>query len=82
MKEKKQEEEAQFEIVYSKIGKRLRKLRKEKDFTSGEHFAHEYGIKTSQYMSWERGQNMTLASLLKLARIHEIKLSELLSDVD
>ena len=59
------------------IGKKLRKLRKEKGFTSAEQFAFTHGLNRVQYGYYEQGKkDLRLSSLLKLLDAHELSLSE------
>lgn len=59
-----------------KIATKIKELRKAKGFTSYETFAFEHNINRVQYWRIEKGQNITLKTLLKVLDIHEITLSD------
>lgn len=64
-----------------KIATKLKELRKAKGFTSYETFAFEHDINRVQYWRIEKGQNITLKTLLKVLDIHEITLSDFFQDL-
>ncbi len=69
--------------IKKKIGQKLRKLRKEKGFTSHESFALEYHLPRVSYFKHESGAaNMTLNALLELLSIHQISLEEFFAGFD
>ncbi|MDP2176799.1 MAG: helix-turn-helix transcriptional regulator [Bacteroidota bacterium] len=51
-----------------KIGSKIKKLRKEKNYTSHENFAFEHEISSSFYWSVENGRNMRLDYFLTLLK--------------
>lgn len=59
-----------------KIATRIKELRKAKGFTSYETFAFEHDINRVQYWRIEKGQNITLKTLLKVLDIHKVTLSD------
>lgn len=59
-----------------KIGEKLRQLRKEAGYKSYETFAFDNEINRVQYGRMEKGNNMTIASLLKVLDVHKIGLEE------
>ncbi len=63
-----------------KIGKRIKKLRIEKGYTSAEIFAYEHGLNRVSYWRMEKGCNLTLVSLLRILDIHGISLETFFSD--
>lgn len=67
---------------YERLGARIKQLRLEADFVSAESFSREYGIGRTQYLGYEKGRNMELSTLIKLARIHGITVEELLLDIE
>ncbi len=67
--------------LLQKIGKRLKDLRVQAGYTSAEAFAWEHAFGRSQYSTWERGQDLKITSLHKLATAHKITLSELLEGI-
>ena len=61
--------------VQIEIGLRLEKLRKEKGFTSYEHFANEYNLSRMHYWKIEKGKsNITIKTLVNLLNIFEISI--------
>lgn len=60
----------------SQIANKIKLLRIEKGFTSYETFAFEYDINRVQYWRIEKGQNITLKTLLKVLAIHNITLQD------
>ncbi|WP_128330121.1 helix-turn-helix domain-containing protein [Apibacter sp. HY039] len=65
----------------SKIGEKLKQLRKEKGFSSYETFANEYELNRVQYWRIEKGQNITIKTLLVILSIHEITLEKFFKDL-
>lgn len=63
-----------------KIGKRIKKLRIEKGYTSAEIFAYEHGLNRVSYWRMEKGCNLTLVSLLRILDIHGISLETFFLD--
>lgn len=69
-------------IVLKKMGEKLRELRIKKGFTSYETFAIEYDFSRMQYWRIEKGQsNITIRTLLKLLKIHEVSLENFFAEV-
>lgn len=66
----------QIEIKTSQIAEKIKSLRIKKGFTSHETFANEYEFNRVQYWRIEKGQNMTLKTLLKILAIHDLSLEE------
>jgi len=65
----------------AKLGKRLRALRLERELTQ-EEAADAAALDTKHYQAIEAGQsNLTIASLLGIARALRVNLSELLAGV-
>jgi len=59
------------------IGIRFEKLRKEKCFTSYEHFANEYNLSRMHYWKIEKGKsNITIKTLVNLLTIFEISIED------
>lgn len=75
MKEKEILSETQIEQLES-VGNKLRLLRISKGYTNYEYFAFENNIGRSQYGAYERGQNMNLATLIKILNLHGLTLEE------
>lgn len=62
------------------VGEKLKELRIAKGYTSYEYFAFENNLNRSQYGTYERGRNMTLATLVKILAIHGLTLKEFFED--
>jgi len=60
-----------------KIGERLRKIRKEKGYSSPDKFAYEHNINRSQYGKYEAGsEDLRISSLIKVLNKLGITLEE------
>ncbi|MBV8252252.1 MAG: helix-turn-helix transcriptional regulator [Chitinophaga sp.] len=70
------------EEYYARLGHRIKQLRVDADFISAESFAREYNIGRTQYLAYEKGKNMTLETLLRLARVHEMTVEELIRGIE
>lgn len=68
--------EKDIEIKTNQIAEKIKELRIEKGFTSHETFAYEYEFNRVQYWRIEKGQNITLKTLLKILAIHNLSLEE------
>lgn len=68
------EKEIEKKIV--EIGSKIKKLRKDKGYSSYETFANEYELNRVQYWRVEKGQNITMKTLLKILSIHGLSLEE------
>jgi len=73
--------EKEDQAILQKLGKKIRALRKEAGFTSYETFANTHEFDRRYYFEMEKGANMKLITLLKLARVHNIKLEEFFKDI-
>ena len=62
------------------LGTRIKKLRKDKGFTNYEFFAYEKKIGRSQYGQYEKGVDMRLSSIIKIANAHGLSLKEFFSN--
>ncbi|WP_103866594.1 helix-turn-helix domain-containing protein [Aquimarina sp. I32.4] len=58
------------------IGKRIKKLRIDGNYTSYEKFAIAKGIDRKQYWRLEKGSNFTMATLINICDFHNISLEE------
>ena len=64
-----------------KIGERLRKIRKEKGYSSPDKFAYEHGINRSQYGKYEAGsEDLRISSLIKVLNKLDISLKDFFSE--
>lgn len=62
--------------LYSLLGKRITNLRKKAGYTSQETFAYDAEIPRALYGRYEKGVNLTLASLYRILKYHKISLSD------
>lgn len=67
--------------VFEKIGKRIKQLRKDAGYSAAEKFAYEHEISRAQYAGWEKGQDMKISSVLKIAKAHRITLDDFFSGI-
>jgi transcriptional regulator with XRE-family HTH domain len=65
-----------LEDLKLKLGARIRQLRKEKGYDNYEHFAYDHDFSRAQYGRYEKGENITFSSLIRLTNAFEITLSE------
>lgn len=70
----KSKEELDKEIL--QVAERIKALRIEKGFTSYETFAFTHDINRVQYYRIEKGQNITLKTLIKVLSIHNLTLKD------
>lgn len=73
------DKEAEHTIL--QIAEKIKTLRKEKGFTSYETFAFEHEINRVQYFRIEKGQNITIKTLIKVLAIHNLTLQQFFSDI-
>lgn len=66
--------------MIKKLALRIRSLREKKGYTNYEKFAYEHDISRSQYGRYERGENLTYLSLVKIAAAFEMSLAEFFSE--
>ena len=66
----------QEEILVAKIGERLKKLRVEKGYSNQESFAYVSDTPRAQYGRYEKGTNLTILSLFKILKHHNITFEE------
>jgi transcriptional regulator with XRE-family HTH domain len=63
------------------IAEKIRTLRKEKGYTSYETFAFDYNINRVQYHRIEKGQNITLKTLINVLKIHNLTIQDFFKDL-
>jgi transcriptional regulator with XRE-family HTH domain len=63
-----------------RIAKKLKQLRLNKGYKSYETFAVDHELDRKQYWRIENGSNITLATLIKVLKIHRISLKRFFSD--
>lgn len=59
------------------FGARVKELRKKAGYTSQEIFAYDHGFGRVQINQWERGADIKLSSMIKLAKALNVTVSEL-----
>ena len=64
------------------IANRLKKLRIQKGYSSHETFAWDHNLNRVQYWRIEKGNNITLKTLIAILDIHKISLSDFFKDID
>lgn len=62
------------------IGERLRAIRIEAGYTSGERFAYEHNISRSQYAGYENGADLRMSTLLRILDAHGITPKDFFSE--
>ena len=62
------------------LGKRIKKLRKQKGYSNYEIFAFDNNIPRSQYGRYEKGEDLRFSSLLKVIKALGITFEEFFSD--
>lgn len=78
---KKVDKSEKLEIRLKSIAQKLKKIREDKGFTSAETFANEKEINRVQYWRMEKGNNITIKSLINVLDKHKMTLSEFFSDI-
>ena len=63
-----------------RLGARIRELRKQNGFDNYEHFAYEHEISRSQYGRFEKGENLTFVTLVRLTNAFGISLKDFFSE--
>ena len=63
------------------IAGKIKTLRKEKGYTSYETFAFDYNINRVQYHRIEKGQNITLKTLINVLKIHNLTIQDFFKDL-
>lgn len=70
------------QLIISKMGARIRQIRKDKGYTNHDHFAYDHGLDRTQYSKYERGSDMRISSLIKVLMALDVPLSEFFSEID
>lgn len=63
------------------ISAKIKEMRKAKGYKSYETFALENDLDRKQYWRLENGSNMTLRSLVKILKIHNVSLKKFFSEL-
>ncbi|MDB5145972.1 MAG: transcriptional regulator [Mucilaginibacter sp.] len=66
--------------LLQKLGARIKSLREEKGFANYEVFAYEHDISRSQFGRYEKGQNLTFTSLVRVVEAFDMTLEEFFSE--
>jgi transcriptional regulator with XRE-family HTH domain len=66
--------------LFNSLGKRLKQLRKKAGYTSQETFAYDAEIPRALYGKYEKGSNITIASLNRILKFHKITFKEFFSE--
>jgi len=64
----------------TKLGERIRNLRKEKGFSSLEIFAYEHGFGRTQYARYENGEDLRFSTLIRIVNCFGMTLEEFFSE--
>jgi transcriptional regulator with XRE-family HTH domain len=75
-------EKSDIDTTLAKIALKIKKLRKDKGYSSYETFAVEYDLDRKQYWRIEKGTNITISTLLKVLAIHQMPLKEFFEDIE
>jgi len=68
------DEQINFKI--EQVAQKIKQLRKESGYTSYETFAYDKNLNKVQYWRIEKGQNITLKTLIRILDIHKISMEE------
>lgn len=63
-----------------KLGKRIKELRIQKGYSNYETFAFKNDIPRAQYGRYEKGSDLKVSSLMKVAKALGVKMDELFKD--
>ena len=66
--------------VMEKLAARIRAVRKQRGFSNYEKFANQHNLSRSQVGKYEKGQNMTIYSLVTLLDALDMSLGEFFSE--
>ncbi len=68
------------EEVLKKLGKRVKKIRIAKGYTSYEYFAYEHNISRAQFGRYGRGEDLRFSTLVKIIQAFNMSLEEFFSE--
>lgn len=66
--------------LYRLIGERVTELRKKAGYTSQETFAYDANIPRALYGRYEKGANLTIYSLYRILKHHQITFEDFFKD--
>jgi len=69
------------ELFLKALGERIRQLRIQAGYTSQEDFSYDADIPRAQYGRYEKGVNITITNLRKIARFHKLTLEQFFSKI-
>jgi transcriptional regulator with XRE-family HTH domain len=72
--------EKEEHLLLAKLGERIRKLRIEEGYSNQEAFAYASDIPRAQYGRYEKGTNLTIVSLYRVLKRHQITFEEFFGD--
>lgn len=72
--------ETEEDKLFQLIGSRLKYLRKKAGYSSQEIFAYDAEVPRALYGKYEKGCNLTIASLYKILKYHKITFEEFFSE--
>lgn len=58
------------------IANRIKELRIKKGYSSYDHFAWENKLSKATYANAEQGKNITLATLMRILKVHDMSIEE------
>lgn len=70
------------DILLFEIGKKLKQLRIDAEYSSYETFANDYDLDRKQYWRIENGTNLTLSTLNKILKIHKVSFQEFFKGIE
>ena len=75
-------DEKVIQDTLSKMAIKFKEMRIDKGFSSYEDYAWTHGFSRMQVWKMEQGNNLTMKSLLKILKTHDISLAEFFKDFD
>ena len=66
--------------LIKQVADRIKALRKSRGYTNYEDFAQKHDIGRAQYWRYEKGENLTLASLSKILKAFNMTVKEFFGD--
>jgi hypothetical protein len=67
-------------LLFELLGKRIKQLRKNAGYTSHETFAYDADVPRALYGKYEKGANITIASLNRILKAHKISFDDFFSE--
>jgi transcriptional regulator with XRE-family HTH domain len=79
-KKKDQSKKTVKDKYISNLGIRIKSLRIKKGYTNFEHFAYDNNFARTQYLRYEKGEDMRFSTLIKLIQAFEMTPEEFFSE--